>query len=960
MRDKPNADDTHVNTILPNKASSLYAYWRFDGDLKDSSGNDRDLIAYGNFQLINSAKLGSHSAESLNEGDYAKALNINLETTTFTVMTWIKPISCSNWNLAIVGEDFDGSWGGFQMHSTATCSMYIGTDVDTRLTPTDLPDGTYTLNQWQQFVFTYNNGLAEVYKNGQKIASKEGITTPNTWVSFWAGHLNGGHIDDTAIWSVALTELEVKTLFSFQNSSFTELSSSWTPHWDSVVGYWKMDGNWVDSSGHENHGTPNNGVTFDSDAKVGDFSGRFDGVQHSVSIADTESLKPSSEITVSAWIKSPNVGSTWDAVLMKTSSSSWPDGYGLSNYSGTPNSITFWVNNLNNYALTVVELNTWQHIVGTYNGSQIRIYKNGILEDSFNHSDPINHSTSNLQIGSGLIDGPAPGYFFEGRIDDVALFSISLEDYEVMEIYNRQKQKFAGHYESPVIDVGLSSGPWDSISWLTSLPFYKELTGDMNNDGLADSENSADYSSLVGSTGSINDDDLQDGIVGLWHFNESTLGTAPEGNDFKDFSGKENHGTEVGSLNYGQSGVFNSAINTSSIGSAIRISSNDSLNNLTSFTYQAWIFPYTSGQFALGRIFDKGFDYSNFSTLIYLDSSGRLLFERKNSPSDSYQSVAGEIKFNQWNHVIVVLDPTQASDVEKVQMYVNGKKLSYSSYNWIGVTPLDDSLYDLYIGNRGDNQRTFDGLIDEAALWSRPLAYSEILQLYRRGANRLKLQIRSCDNAQCDEVDWKGLDGTSFTYFSELLNKSGYDTLADQNNDSTIDYFDYILGGLLRLNSPSFLFSDFNNAGLNISNNRYFQYRVIMESNDNNNLCEEKTCVPDMQTLILGPNPRYYGGSPTIVNTAPVLYNNLYSIEINADDCAQFQLSKNGITYYYWNSVNWEVATSDNNVSTLSEIENYIPIFSNQFGAGHLYIKVFLNSDSTNNCTIDNIKILKN
>jgi len=80
----------------------------------------------------------------------------------------------------------------------------------------------------------------------------------------------------------------------------------------------------------------------------------------------------------------------------------------------------------------------------------------------------------------------------------------------------------------------------------------------------------------------------------------------------------------------------------------------------------------------------------------------------------------------------------------------------------------------------------FKGSVDELALWNRTLSSNEILKLYKRGALRLNLTARSCANADCsDGSDFVGPGGTSASAFENAT------------------------GGTL-----------------NVTNNRYLQYRA--------------------------------------------------------------------------------------------------------------------------------------
>lgn len=45
-----------------------------------------------------------------------------------------------------------------------------------------------------------------------------------------------------------------------------------------------------------------------------------------------------------------------------------------------------------------------------------------------------------------------------------------------------------------------------------------------------------------------------------------------------------------------------------------------------------------------------------------------------------------------------------------------------------------------------DSSQAFSGLIDELSIWNRTLSADEIKNLYKRGALRLNLSLRSCDD----------------------------------------------------------------------------------------------------------------------------------------------------------------------------------------------------------------------
>ncbi len=76
----------------------------------------------------------------------------------------------------------------------------------------------------------------------------------------------------------------------------------------------------------------------------------------------------------------------------------------------------------------------WSHIAAVGSGSALKIYINGI-ETAVGGSSTVNYGTnaSVFKIGEGVL---APsGDFFEGRVDDVGVYSRALCPEEILDLY---------------------------------------------------------------------------------------------------------------------------------------------------------------------------------------------------------------------------------------------------------------------------------------------------------------------------------------------------------------------------------------------------------------------------------------------------------------------------------------------------------------------------------------------
>jgi parallel beta-helix repeat protein len=129
---------------------------------------------------------------------------------------------------------------------------------------------------------------------------------------------------------------------------------------------------------------------------------------------------------------------------------------------------------------------------------------------------------------------------------------------------------------------------------------------------------------------------------------------------------------------------------------------------------------------------------------------------------------------NEWVHVVLMFKEGY------LYAYKNGK---LAGSNFTSFMP---TYYNLVIGGNFDGSKPFNGTIDELVIWNRTLSDAEIQNLYARGLyGKLNMTARSCDDAICA--------GESYT--AKCTNYS-YCSLTS------------------------------------LSNNRYFQYKINLETNE--------------------------------------------------------------------------------------------------------------------------------
>ncbi len=214
---------------------------------------------------------------------------------------------------------------------------------------------------------------------------------------------------------------------------------------DGFVGYWTFDeatGQIVyDESGNRNDGR-NYGAIW-TDGRIGGAL-VFDGEDDYVEVMHSPTLYLSS-MTVMAWVNIVEFPGYYGGVSMivaKGTDDTQNGHFGLHQYyqghsPSNPAIFHFYLTeNAQWYAVdgtTSLVEGEWYHVAGTYDGSILKLYVNGVLEDEETINVTRTHNTQNLQIGA--LRMPNYEYWTDGIIDEVKIFNRALTAQEILEHY---------------------------------------------------------------------------------------------------------------------------------------------------------------------------------------------------------------------------------------------------------------------------------------------------------------------------------------------------------------------------------------------------------------------------------------------------------------------------------------------------------------------------------------------
>ncbi|MCA9388201.1 LamG domain-containing protein, partial [Candidatus Berkelbacteria bacterium] len=201
-------------------------------------------------------------------------------------------------------------------------------------------------------------------------------------------------------------------------------------------GLWHLDeasGTITDSSGLGNDGTLSGG-SYGAAGRLATALD-FNGTSDFVAVPDSASLDITNNLTVSFWVYADTTPQLWDSPIIKTTDDdSWYDGFGMFYQGGQ---IRFWVDQYDtNVASAAFSVGSWHHVVGTYDGTTVRVYVDGVEGTPDSYTGSITPNNTSLFIGSGA-DASGAGYYWDGKIDEVAVFDRAIDSSEVQALYKR-------------------------------------------------------------------------------------------------------------------------------------------------------------------------------------------------------------------------------------------------------------------------------------------------------------------------------------------------------------------------------------------------------------------------------------------------------------------------------------------------------------------------------------------
>lgn len=404
--------------------------------------------------------------------------------------------SVQSYQYAVLIDNYHGQGGnyGFVIQRVSTNSQFYYANagdgagfIDTSASPWTYTDNVIQLLSLNKASSTGTPYISGTAQTSRSVRAATAQSTTGLAIGYWGnggGRFYNGDMCEILIFNRSLSSTEMKQVHTY-------LGQKW--------GIVNTDKSAIDLSGNNNNGLLGNGTA--ADMPSFDFYNKgalkLDGSTDYIAVSDSAVLSPST-VTVSLWIKRNSYQSSITNFLRRNDF----DSYALM---ATNNSDTVWFRIRNSVpavadAQTSMPLNTWVNLVGTFDGSNVRIYKDGAFANIVANTSPINYAATNSTMIIGR-DDAVSGRYAPASYGSILIYSRALSAAEILQNYNAQKSRFTNTIVQQGLVLNLDAA--NPYSYAGAGTIWYDVSGNNYNSTLNGSLTFSDNSISLGSSTNI-------------------------------------------------------------------------------------------------------------------------------------------------------------------------------------------------------------------------------------------------------------------------------------------------------------------------------------------------------------------------------------------------------------------------------------------------------------------------
>ncbi|MGA9526114.1 MAG: LamG-like jellyroll fold domain-containing protein [Myxococcaceae bacterium] len=252
---------------------------------------------------------------------------------------------------------------------------------------------------------------------------------------------------------------------------------------DAPLGYWRF-GEGAGATARDASGNGIDGTFFGGASQgvtgalpEGDRAASFNGVNGRVDFGDQFDLPGSSPFTFEAWIR-PTVADAWHRRIVekeeKNAAGFW-EGYRLAISSSLGVYCQRWQSGNNGGSTSVplsrFTLGNWYHVACTYDGTNIRMYVDGVLAATRASAMQVAVTSAPFTVGS--FSGGGSSSWFAGDLDEVAVYGTALPEERLRAHVDAARPEAPLAFATPAIDGQAVNGrtlTGSAGTWRGALP----------------------------------------------------------------------------------------------------------------------------------------------------------------------------------------------------------------------------------------------------------------------------------------------------------------------------------------------------------------------------------------------------------------------------------------------------------------------------------------------------------
>jgi hypothetical protein len=470
----------------------------------------------------------------------------------------------------------------------------------------------------------------------------------------------------------------------------------------------------------------------------------FDGNDDQIFVNHSNSVSPNQYVTVNVWIYPRAYEDNKHCVSKGSHINLTYRSYGIQGPENNQKARFFVSNGTSELGVSTINnlpLNQWSLITGVYDGSSIKIFLNGILDNQVNFTGFINQTTEPLIFGSHKFYASSD-YWFNGKIDDIGIWNRALTQQEITALYQSQNCNLnVSLSQNNVSTNGGSNGSATVTVSGGTTPYAYTWAPSGGNGATATSLVAGTYTCTITdaanctTTQTVNITQPAPPSACLPNYvpTNGLVAWYPFCGNANDESGNGNNGTVNGATltadrngNTGKAYLFSSGQN-------IQLPNSIVWNNLNGLSFTGWVYfnniiTNTSTANTILDFSDGNCDNCWGYRYSIGQSNNNIGFGREGNLGGSGFSINTPVQpyASNWIFVAAIIDNGVA------KLFINGSLVSSTNSN---TNPLNISLgssNSKMIGVRTvtNGQNLLNGKVDDIGIWNRALTQQEITALY--------------------------------------------------------------------------------------------------------------------------------------------------------------------------------------------------------------------------------------